>query len=769
MRKLTTILLLALAFLSQGQSLTQTVKGTILDQDTRQGIPFASLILSNADTILRTESDVDGLYTIPNVPIGRYTLRASFFGFTPSEVEVMVTSAKASVADISLSEDMQELDEVNISVKVDRHDAQNNMATTSAKTLFVEEANRYAGAFDDPARLVSSFAGITGAGTAENAISIRGNNPKSVLWRVEGVEVFNPNHFADLNSFGGGGISALSSHVLANSDFFSGAFPAEYTNSMSGVFDIKMRKGNWEDHEHTFKFGLIGVDFASEGPLSREKKSSYVFNYRYSTLGLVTMFLPAEARGTNYQDLSFKLNFPSEKYGTVSVWGLGLLDKTGSTPDKDSTEWFYNYEREDQKGKQFMGAIGASHLIYLNDSTFLSTTLSSSATGLDWKSDLMNYDFSLNPQNKVLANNSNFILSSYMNKRFNKSHTNKTGVIVKGLGYDLNYQYALDGQNLSTISDEKGGSALVTAYSSSHVELGKWVVNAGLSAQHFFLTGKSTLEPRLGLTYVANKSNSVGFAYGRHSQVEQLQYYFTQDVNRELDFAKAHHFVLRYKKVLSDKLSLNVEPYFQYLYDVPVSMDNSLSFVNLRNDWFVQDSLKNEGVGRNYGIDINIDKAFKNGFYWMVSTSLFRSEYKTPENPWRNSRYDRRYVVNGLIGKEWELGKEKNKALSVNLKMTYQGGDPYTAADEAASIASQTIITDDSNPFGSRVNDAFITHFTVNYRINKPNRTVHWGLNVLNATMYKEFYSQEYNLQTGEIDNDLEAIMIPNLSYRVDF
>jgi hypothetical protein len=381
----------------------------------------------------------------------------------------------------------------------------------------------------------------------------------------------------------------------------------------------------------------------------------------------------------------------------------------------------------------------------------------------------MSYDFSLSPQNKVQANNSNYILSSYLSTKLGKRHTNKTGVIVKGLGYDLNYQYAFDGQNLSSISDEKGGSALVTAYTSSHVELGKLVINAGLSAQHFFLTGKSTLEPRLGISYAANKNNSLALAYGRHSQTEQLQYYFSQDVNRDLDFAKAHHLVLRYKKILSDKMSINVEPYFQYLYGVPVSMDNSMSFVNLRNDWFVQDSLKNEGTGRNYGIDINLDKAFNNGFYWMVSTSLFRSEYKTPENPWRNSRYDRKYVVNALIGKEWELGKEKNKALSVNIKMTYQGGDPYTAANEAASIAAETIVLDTQNPFGTRVDDAFITHFTMNYRINKPKRTVHWGLNILNATMYKEFYSQEYNLQTGEIDKDLEAIMIPNLSYRVDF
>ena len=131
--------------------------------------------------------------------------------------------------------------------------------------LSVEEASRYAGGFDDPARLVSAFAGVS-SNVGNNGISVRGNNPKSLQWKFEGIEISNPNHFADGNVFGGGVLSALSSHNLGNSDFFSGAFPAEYSNALSGVFDMNLRKGNSGKKERTIQIGLTGLDYAEEGP-----------------------------------------------------------------------------------------------------------------------------------------------------------------------------------------------------------------------------------------------------------------------------------------------------------------------------------------------------------------------------------------------------------------------------------------------------------------------------------------------------------------------
>lgn len=177
----------------------------------------------------------------------------------------------------------------------------NKMVLAGARMLSVEEASHYAGGFDDPARLVASFAGVA-PGVSTNGISIHGNAPHLLQWRLEDVEIPNPNYFADITSLGGGILSSLSSQVLKNSDFFTGAFSSKYGNAVSGVFDMKLRNGNNQKNENVFQVGIMGIDFASEGPLSKKHKASYLFNYRYSTTGLLNL----EGGTMDYQDLNFK-------------------------------------------------------------------------------------------------------------------------------------------------------------------------------------------------------------------------------------------------------------------------------------------------------------------------------------------------------------------------------------------------------------------------------------------------------------------------------
>ncbi len=253
----------------------------------------------------------------------------------------------------------------------------------------MEEASRYAGGIDDPARLASSFAGVAG-NLSSNAIVIRGNAPKGLLWCLEGVEIPNPSHFANVTSFGGGGITALSSQMLTSSDFYTGAFPAEYGNALSGVFDMKMRVGNNEKREHTFKAGLTGLEFASEGPFVKGKKSSYLFNYRYSTLSLISPLLPENAKGLSYQDLAFKINLPAGKKGTFSFWGIFSADKSGSEAKKDSSEWNYYQDIEKDENRNRMGAIGLNHQVILNEKTYFHTSLSATGNSIYWKRERLN-------------------------------------------------------------------------------------------------------------------------------------------------------------------------------------------------------------------------------------------------------------------------------------------------------------------------------------------------------------------------------------------
>ncbi|MBW3544869.1 MAG: carboxypeptidase-like regulatory domain-containing protein, partial [Bacteroidetes bacterium] len=291
----------------QAQTPAQTVRGKVVDEVSKAPIAFATVVLLNTDPLLGTTTDAEGNFRLAQVPVGRFDLRVSFTGYEAAILrELVVSSAKELNLSIRLKESVTTLNEVVVSGQVNKEEPLNTQATVSARMLSVEEASRYAGGFDDPARLASSFAGVS-SNVVNNGIVVRGNAPKSLQWKLEGIEIPNPNHFADLSAFGGGGLTALSSQMLANSDFFTGAFPAEYSNALSGVFDIFMRSGNNERAEHTLQLGLIGIDASSEGPFKKGGQASYLFNYRYSTLALVAPLLPEEAQGTRYQDLSYKL------------------------------------------------------------------------------------------------------------------------------------------------------------------------------------------------------------------------------------------------------------------------------------------------------------------------------------------------------------------------------------------------------------------------------------------------------------------------------
>ena len=776
--KIRTSLLIILCSISSymhSQKNVQNLSGVILDENTLTPIPSANIVVLNTKPLLGTSSNFEGEFTLLNVPLGRHNIQVSSLGYEPVIItNVLVTSAKEGKISVTLKEITAQLNEIVITPKVHKEKPLNKTALVSARLLSVEEANRYAGGFDDPARLASSFAGVA-SNISNNAIIIRGNAPKFIQWKMEGIEIPNPNHFADLGTFGGGGLTALSSNLLANSDFFTGAFPSEYNNAISGVFDMKMRKGNNSKHEHSAEVGLIGIDFASEGPLNKNKNSSYLINYRYSTLGLMSSLLPEDAQGTNYQDLAFKLNFYTEKAGSFSLWGLGLIDNSGTTAEKDVALWEYKRDRQNEKAKQFMGAAGIKHRYIFKNNAYINSTLAISASGIKFKTDQLDTNLIAVPENEIKNSNYNITFKSVLNKKFNKFHTNRTGFSAVGMHYDLLLKETKNTTQLETVVSKNGFSALLSGFTNSTFSFNKITLNAGINVQLFSLNNSYTIEPRLGVSYQINQKNKLSFGYGLHSRIEQLHTYFVKDPitnttpNKELDFTKAHHFVASYDWSLSNNIHLKVEPYFQYLYDIPYIKNSTTSLLNVEKDWFDNDTYINGGKGKNYGVDITLEKYINNGLYYLFTASVFNSEYKTDTNTWYNTRFNRNYLMNFLIGKEYTVGQRNQNLLSINLRFSFQGGDRYSSIDIANSNATQDVVYNKTNPFTKQADNSFVSHITVNYQWNKKKTTQKLSLKIINATNYEEFLGHRYNLKKQQVDLYKEALLIPNLSYKISF
>lgn len=751
----------------------QKIVVNVIDYSSNTQLDAASVKLSGLNISRKGVTDSTGNIIFYNIPVGRYNIEAVSLGYSTSIIsDVIVNSAKETSVTIALKQKISQLTEVIVRPLLNKEVPLNTAASVSAKMLSVEEASRYAGGFDDPARLVSAFAGVS-SNVGNNGISVRGNNPKSLQWKFEGVEISNPNHFADGNVFGGGVLSALSSHNLGNSDFFSGAFPAEYSNALSGVFDMNLRKGNSSKKEHTIQVGLTGLDYAEEGPFKKGGKATYIYNYRYSTLALVKSLLPENGgKGVKYEDLSFKFNFPTKNLGTFSFWGLGLKDYTGIEAKADTLKWETVADRQSQDISLYMATVGLSHKYFINRKTYIKSILAGTVNGVDYDFKQLQRNGSLIPESNVKNQITNIILSSLINTKFGSRHSNKTGATVTGMSFKLKLN-----QNVQSIVNETGDCFLFNAYSNSTYNFSdNLTMNLGINAQLFTLNNNYTIEPRFGVKYQHDRRQALSFGYGLHSRLEQLYYYFAKNaqygdiaINKNVDFAKAHHFVVGYDFNFSKNLHLKVEPYFQYLFNVPVVKDSSISVLNITNDYFFNQKFINIGKGKNYGVDVSLDKYLTNGLYFSVTASLFNSQYQGGDKIWRNTRFNRNYVYNFLMGKEWTFGKSGQKTFGANIRFSYQGGDRYSPIDAAKSTVKQDVVFDETKAFAKQLTPSFTTHFTLVYRVNKSKSTRELALKLLNAGSYREFYDFRYNYKTQAVQEHREAIIIPNLSYKIEF
>lgn len=751
---------------------TQTVRGKVRDANSGEPLAYATVLIGSSQTGALTDSS--GAFKIENVPIGRYDLQVSYSGYESVTVrEQLLLSAKEGYHVVPLKEKAITLGEIVVRPAVNKEQPLNPMALAGARMFSVEETSRFAGGFDDPARLVSSFAGVAG-NLATNSISVHGNSPQFLQWKLEGIEIPNPTHFADMTGLGGGIFTALSSQVMGNSDFLNGAFPAQYSNSLSGVFDMSMRSGNDQKHEHTIQVGLLGLDLASEGPINKESGSSYIVNYRYSTTGLVGGLIGG--LNLNYQDLSFKLDFPARKAGTFSIWGLGLLDKNHAKVAPEE-KWTNYADKQDAKTNLAKMAGGINHKKFLGKGTYLKTSLAATYSQTRQDVDMLDNN-KVNKQIVDIRNGDwNIAFDSFINKKFSNRHTNRTGVTVTGLIYDLDFNLS---QTLvpaispmEKIVKGNGASAMISAYSNSVFNISdKLSANVGVTGLLFTLNDNWSVEPRVGLKYSVSSNHSLSAAYGIHSRREKLDYYYVKiggkSVNADLEFAKAHHFVLSYDWRISKNINLKVEPYYQWLYNVPVEAGTSFSIIN-HDSYYLDKALENKGNGENYGVDITLERYLDKGYYWLLTGSLFNSEYTGGDGVWRDTKYNREYIINGLIGKEWMIGKRKQNIFSANVRLSYQGGDRFTPVDMGASESKHDIVFDETRAFSRQFPAALTSDITVSYKMNKKNTSHEFCLKILNIGGYTGQYGYIYNDKLKAVERLSVVGIVPNISYKIQF
>jgi len=782
------------------QGLTQTVRGVILDADSKIPLIAAEIRVVGSNPLRGTITDVNGNFRLENIPIGRVSLLLSYLGYESTTASnIVVNSGKEVVLDLSMQESIFKIQEFVVKANEKKGEAINEMTLVSSRSISTEESSRYAGPFNDPSRIVSNYSGVAASQDGSNDIIVRGNSPKYVQWRLEGVQITNPNHFADQNGVSASGISALNNNLLATSDFYTGAFSPEYGDVLAGIYDVKLRAGNNEKFEGSFGLGILGTDLTVEGPFKKGYGGSYLVNYRYSTISLIRELGLVDVEGVpKFQDAAFKIQLPTKKLGNFSFFGLtGLsgsaLDSVGlvdgwTAGDKPRPS---NVVEQDYETQTYLVNVGMNHSLILNKRSFLKTTLAYSVDGIQndvFESNLITIsDLNGSPlrdsiTDKALNYKARLKKSSYRGAMSYHNKFNAKNKIQIGTKYNLfvydNKQSMLQNDLTSRVNlldFEENISTIRNFIAWKHRFNENITMVAGVHNMNVLFNNKSTLEPRVAFNWKLSKKSAFSAGYGNHSTMESVHNYFAKVVqedgstiepNRDLDLLKAHHYIMGYEMRFSENLLAKVEVYYQDLYNLPVE-NNDTSYYTTINEGLDYNyvDLVNKGTGENYGVEFTLERFFANNYYFLLNASLYNSTYKSLEGVKRNTQYNGNYLVNFLCGKEFKnLGKKKNQTLGLNAKMFFGGGKKYIPLlrgndGKLAVNPDSDTYWDYEKAYEDKIEDIYQVTLSTSYKWNKPKTTYELWFNLDNITNNKgklsEYYDENepnsigYNTQFG--------------------
>ncbi len=794
------LLVFSISGLNVSAQVTQTVRGTVVDNESKFPLPGVSvLLISDTTKTIGAATAVNGQFKLEGVPLGRQQIKISYIGYNTQVVTVQVISGKETVLNIEIEESSELMQEFKV-VANENKEVNNEMAIVSAQQFSVEETERYAGSRGDPARMASNFAGIQGNDDSRNDIVIRGNSPLGVVYRIEGVDIPNPSHFAITGS-SGGPTSMLNNKLLANSDFFTGAFPAEYGNSVSGIFDLRLRNGNNQTREHQIQFGVLGAEILAEGPFKKGKNASYLLIYRYSTL---KMF---QAMGIDigttavpqYQDLSFKMNFPLKDGSNIALWGIGgnsKIDIMVSTQKDTSIVDLYGENDRDQYFRTAMAVGGITYSKAFNEDTYFKSTVSGSRDMQRSTHNLVNRSI-VNGQFEVdddgiynlmdyFYENYRISNSSSLNRKFGKKNVLK-------VGYNIDYFIASYQDSIlknDTIRNDyrvrwntQENFVLAQGYVQwKHKFSDKLVMTTGLHAQHLSLSNATSLfEPRFGIKYTINPKSDIAFGAGRHSQAQPYYNHFylregaTVPHNLNMGFTFSNHLVLSYSRRWSKKIGTKIETYYQNLTNIPVEQSPSaFSLINQGSGFarFFPDSvLVNEGTGYNFGVEFTVEKYFSDGWHAMLTGAVFESKYKGSDGIERNTDYNGNFAANLLVGKEFKFNDKHS--LLIGGKVTVAGGKRYGLIDTLRTQVQREIVFQDKQYNEFQFQNYFRTDIKFTYRINAKKVTHEISLDIVNVTDRQNILGITYVPLDGTgVDpfrENYQLGFLPIFFYRVDF
>jgi hypothetical protein len=711
---------------------TETIRGTVYDAGSHLPLPFARIAVIG--TGKGAIANADGQFRI-NVKVGHYYIKAMANGYSSATQEVNVGSAHQSVIDFELKELISKGDTIVIT-GANALDPVNTNASVSITPFSIQDVNRYAAAFQDPSRMAENFAGVFGRGTTNNYITVRGGSPIELLWRLDGIDIPNPNHFGK-NGSTGGLVSAINSDMLGNSDFLTGAFTSQYGTKMSAVFDLHTRNGNAEKYEGTAQLSLAGTELMLEGGIPTAEGSSFLLGYRYSTIRLIQdVGLLNFSTIPNFNDAMGKLHFKFGGFDQINftgLWGKASIDLSNTKNDE-------------------LGS-GSGILV----------------AGLDWQ-----HIFSENFITHFLINHVENSFDEGLGI-LRTENTKLTYNTIKAIAnysptLDHNFEVGLTAQKVKFYTNQLQGYNIEftqeTNLYQAHLNwnwhiIPQLVLNSGIYTQFIEYDSSSSFEPRVSLSYSPTEEHTFAFAFGVHRQPEPIQ--FTQSL----------HYVAGYTLRPSPDVLIKIEGYEKDYSHAPIhaSISDSYSFLN---EGFAEridfNNLVNKGNGKAYGAELTLMKHYDNGYYLTFTGSYVRQQFAGSDNIWRWGAFDNIVIFNFLSGFDIPVGR--NSVLTLSEKFTVAGGGAYTPFDLQRSSQTGYGILDSNNAFGARNPPYVRLDINAEYHINWRSSALIIYASIINALGIDNVVDRRFSSMydgTPYIEEYYDLPFLPILGVKFEF
>lgn len=751
----------------------RTVRGTVRDAATLQPLPWVQVTLESSDYSAATETDTLGRFRLEAVPPGRYVLQAHLLGYaTLTMPEVLAGGGKEVVLDLQLEAAPDTLGEVVVRVPATPR------SMTILPVVTIERTFRFPATFYDPARLAVAYPAMMTWNDQGNLLIARGNSPNQNTWQLEGVPIVNPNHTpnagtaTDQVTLSGGGVNMLSAQMLGNTTFYLGAAPASVGDATGALLDMRLRRGNDRQTEGTFQLSLIGIDLAGEGPFGKKDRAarpSWLANYRYSTVGLLTalgMDFGGEAIG--FQDLSAAMDWPTAR-GHVKVFALaGASHNTFRGQPADSLRMEAK-DRLDIDFRSRMGAFGISHYTTLRNGWLWKSTLVRSALRSDWEAAFVED------------------ATSFGRERLSQSWTAFRSALSGAAARRIRWSAGLAGRYLDESDDfrfaerqQQGQGHMRGLWLKPWFELERalerWRLRMGLRGHYFTWNGSRALDPRLEVRFRLSANAALYSSWGLYSQLHTVRVYAAATdgegrlLNKDLPMLRSQQATLGWERTFAREGYVKAEAFWQYFFDVPVGAEAPwFSVLNMINEPATT-ALTPAGSGTRYGLELTLDRPLWHSFFVHGGATLFRSLWTDAAGRTWPSRFDRGWGSTLTVGRERVHHKQRRTLINqIALTSLAGGGMRETPIDLAASINTGTTQWDASRPFADRLPPYFRMDLRWSRRWEKDGRSSLLALDIQNLTNRRNVAWRYYDAVQQKVVTRYQLGLIPVLTWRLEF